>query len=345
MLMNRVLVTVIAAIAVFGALGYFMVMHTAAGQDFLLSRAVNAQSGGGETPPDGIRVLVCGSAAPLPTVGREQACLAVLTPTHYFIVDAGPGSANTIGLAGLPGERLNGVLLTHYHSDHIAAIPTINLTSWVAGRQGPLKVYGPPGVARIVTGFNEAYALDRQYRTAHHGEDFMPIAYGVLEAVEQPIESVQQLGELTITSFLVDHSPIEPAVGYRFDYKGRSVVITGDTIVTDRLREMVEGADLLFSDALSLPIVRTLEKAAEQRQPRLAKVLFDIQDYHAAVTDVAELTRTSGVGMTALYHMVPGPRNALMENIFEREIEDNMLLTQDGMWFTLPVGSDEILID
>jgi ribonuclease Z len=174
----------------------------------------------------------------------------------------------------------------------------------------------------------------------------MPIEYGVLEAAEQPIESIQQLGELTITSFKVDHSPIDPAVGYRFDYKGRSVVITGDTIVTDRLRKVVEDADLLFSDALSLPIVRTIQDAAEARgQPRLAKVLFDIQDYHAAVTDVAELTRTSGVRMTALYHMVPGPRNALMENIFEREIENNMLLTQDGMWLTLPVGSDEILVD
>jgi ribonuclease Z len=344
--MQRVLIAVIAAVAVVGGLSYFIVMHTAAGQDFLLSRAVSIQAGGGEPPPDGLRVLVCGSAAPLPTQGREQGCLAVLTPDHYFIVDAGPGSANTIGLAGLPGERLNGVLLTHYHSDHIAAVPTINLTSWAAGRQGPLEVYGPPGVERIVNGFNEAYALDRQYRTAHHGEDFMPTEYGMLEAVEQPVESVRQLGELTITSFAVDHTPIDPAVGYRFDYKGRSVVITGDTIVTDRLREMVDDADLLFSDALSLPIVKALQEAAAARgQQRMAKVLFDIQDYHASVTDVADLTRTTGVGMTALYHMVPGPRNALMENIFEREIEDNMLLTRDGMWFTLPVGSDDILIE
>ena len=344
--MRRFLITAIGVVAVAGTLGYYMVMHTAAGQDFLLSRGVSAMAGGSEPPPDGIRVLVCGSAAPLPTEGREQGCLAVLTPTHYFVVDAGAGSANTNGLAGLPGQRLNGVLLTHYHSDHIAAIPTINLTSWAAGRQGPLKVYGPPGVERIVYGFNEAYALDRQYRTAHHGEDFMPIGYGVLEAVTQPVESVQQFGDLTITSFTVDHSPIDPAVGYRFDYKGRSVVITGDTVITDRLREIVADADLLFSDALSLPIVQALQNAAAARgQPRLVKILIDIQDYHAAVTDVAELARTSGVGMTALYHMVPGPRNALMENIFEREIEDNMLLTRDGMWFTLPIGSDGILID
>lgn len=80
-------------------------------------------------------------------------------------------------------------------------------------------------------------------------------------------------------------------------------------------------------------------------QPRLVNILHDIQDYHATVTDIAELTRSTGVGMTALYHMVPGPRNALMENIFKREIEDNMLLTEDGMWFTLPPGSDAIFIE
>ena len=343
--MNRILTTVVAAVVVLGALGYFTVMHTAAGQDFLLSRGVSAMAGGSEAPPDGIRVFVCGSAAPLPTEGRAQACLAVVTPHHYFVVDAGSGSANNLGLARLPGERLDGILLTHYHSDHITDIPTINVISWAAGRQEPLKVYGPQGIEGVVSGFNLAYALDRHYRTAHHGKEFMPMAFGELEAVHFPVESALEFGELTVMSFVVDHSPVHPAVGYRFDYKGRSVVISGDTIITDRLHEVVDDADLLFNDALSLPIVRTLQEAAAQGQPRLAKILFDIQDYHASVADVAELTRTSGVGMTALYHMVPGPRNALMENIFEREIEDNMLLTRDGMWFTLPVGSDEILVD
>lgn len=105
--------------------------------------------------------------------------------------------------------------------------------------------------------------------------------------------------------------------------------------MTDRLREVIDDADLLFSDALSLPIVNAMEVAAGNGgQPRLVHILKDIQDYHASVTDIAELTRTTGVGMTALYHMVPGPRNTVMENFFRRELEDNMLLTEDGMWFT-----------
>jgi len=58
-----------------------------------------------------------------------------------------------------------------------------------------------------------------------------------------------------------------------------------------------------------------------------------------------ELTRSTGVGMTALYHLVPGPRKALMENIFRRDFTNNMLLTRDLMWFELPVGGNEIRID
>ena len=340
--MNRFLLVLGVVVVIAGA-AYMFVMKTATGQDFLLSRAATAMAGSTTQTGDGIHVFVCGSAAPLPTEGRDQACLAVRTPDHHFIIDAGSGSGNNIRLSGLPGQALNGVLITHFHSDHIAAIPNINLGSWVAGREGPLKVYGPPGIERVVDGFNEAFAQDREYRTAHHGQDFMPIEYGLLEAVAHPVESTLEFGDLTITSFAVDHSPIKPAVGYRFDYKGRSVVITGDTIVTDRLREVIDDADLLFSDALSLPIVQTLQAAAEANgQTRMAKILVDIQDYHASVADVAELKRLTGVGMIALYHLVPGPRNALMENMFEREMTDGMVLTRDRMWFSLPAGSDAI---
>lgn len=343
--MKRVL-KALAGIAVLLAIAVMVLINTTAGQNFLLKGGVSAAVAQAARSYEGLNVFVCGSSSPLPAPNRAQACLAVITPEHYFIVDAGAGSAANLGLANMPSARLDGVLLTHYHSDHIAELPTFNVVSWASGHEGPLKVYGPAGIQSVIGGFNAAFALDRRYRTDHHGADFMPEDRGIMEAVENPIESTMTFGDLTITSFAVSHSPISPAVGYRFDYKGRSVVITGDTIVTDRLAAITQDVDLLFSDALSVPIVKAMAEAAESvGRDRIAHILVDIQDYHASVTSVAQLAVDANIGMTALYHLVPGPRNAVMENIFKREFQGNMLLTEDNMWFTLPAGSDHIEVE
>ncbi len=342
--MRRVSVAAVVLFALVLA-AYYGAVHTVQGQDALLKRAAGNIARPTDPELSGLRVHVCGSAAPLPAPGRANACIAVLTPEHFFIVDAGSGSANNLGVAQLPLQRLNAVLLTHFHSDHITDLPNININAWATGHQGPLQVYGPEGVSAVVDGFNAALAWDRSYRSAHHGEQLLPPAWGIMEAVEQGTEAVMTFGDLTITVFPAAHEPVAPAVSYRFDYRGRSVVITGDTLVTERLRTMVDDADLLLTDALSLPIIKAMHNgAAAGGQDRIARILADIQDYHASTADVAELTRSTGVGMTALYHLVPGPRNAVMENIFKREFSDNMVLTHDGMEFELLPDSDTITV-
>ena len=121
---------------------------------------------------EGLKVTLCGTSSPIPAPGRAQACVAIETPDHLFIVDAGSGSAATAQLANIPQDKLRGILITHYHSDHISDIGDFNLNSWVAGRQAPLLVIGPEGADRVVDGLNMAYELDRGYRVAHHGADF-----------------------------------------------------------------------------------------------------------------------------------------------------------------------------
>src|SRR3546814_10768349 len=100
----------------------------------------------------------------------------------------------------MPGERINGVLFTHFHSDHIGDLGEFNLQTWGAGRPTPLQVYGPEGVARVVTGFQEAYALDAGYRTAHHGADFLPPA---LEQMQRSEEHTSELQSLMRISYAV----------------------------------------------------------------------------------------------------------------------------------------------
>lgn len=312
-------------------------------QDWMLEKAVTAQIArpSAMSSYDGLKVFLCGTSSPIPAPGRAQACVAVLAGESLYLVDAGAGSAQVAALGRLPLERLEAVFLTHFHSDHIAALPEFNLNSWVAGRPKPMTVFGPVGVSEVVDGLNAAYRLDSTYRVAHHGEELLPPELGVMKSQLIDGGTVLDLGDLTITSFLVDHDPIRPAVGYRFDYRGRSVVISGDTTITPGLIDAAAGADLLLQDSLSLPIVKTLEKASAGS--RMQKILHDIQNYHAHTSDLSGLVEKSGVRQLALYHLVPPPRNALFKKIFSRELPKGTVLTQDGMMFELPADSKDVL--
>lgn len=319
------------------------VWNSRTGQDWLLDAAVTTamKSPSEMTKYDGLKVFLCGTSSPLPDPNRAQACVAVLAGEYLYLVDAGAGSARVAALGRLPLDRLQAVFLTHYHSDHIAALPEFNLNSWVAGREKPLTVFGPDGVSEVVESFNNAFRLDLKYRVDHHGAELLSPELGAMEARLMDAGTTLNLGELTVTSFSVNHDPVRPAVGYRFDYRGRSVVVSGDTIITPALVDAATGADLLLQDALSLLIVQTFERAAGGT--RMEKIFLDIQDYHAPTTDLQGLVERSGVSQVALYHLVPPPQNALFHKIFSRDLPDGTVITSDGMIFELPASSKDIL--
>ncbi len=335
----RFLASLIAAMIVLA----IWVWNSTTGQDWLLERAVTAglERPGRMDDYEGLKIFLCGTSSPLPAPGRAQACVAVLAGESLYLVDAGAGSAQVAALGRLPLERLRAVFLTHFHSDHIAALPEFNLNSWVAGRPKPMAVYGPAGVVEVVAGLNNAYRLDLTYRVAHHGEELLPPSLGVMEAQLMEPGRVFDMGDLTITSFPVDHDPVRPAVGYRFDYRGRSVVISGDATITPGLIDAATGADLLLQDSLSLPLIKSLEKASAGS--RMEKIFHDIQDYHAHTSDLSALVAESGVRQLALYHLVPPPQNALFEKIFSRDLPQGTVLTRDAMIFELPAESEDVV--
>jgi ribonuclease Z len=231
--LKKVFSVAVAMVVLIGAAAA-LVFNVPAAQDAVFKRAATAVLGQTPEPLDGMRVIVCGSASPLGRdLDRAQACIAVVTNEHFFLFDVGARSPLRMAQARLPMARINGVFLTHFHSDHIAALPDVNLASWVQGRPAALDVYGPPGVQSVVDGFNTAYGLDRGYRTAHHGAARLPPELGPMRAHPfDPGEVVWQDDFITVTSFAVEHPPIEPAVGYRVDYRGRSVVTLGHIPVT-----------------------------------------------------------------------------------------------------------------
>ena len=325
-----------------------VVYNLPAGQDALFRAAAKTVMTQPTQPIEGLRVVVCGSASPLGNdPNRAQACIAVLTPDHFFLFDLGARSPIRIAQARLPLNRVDGVFFTHYHSDHIAALPDINLASWVQGRRQSLQVYGPAGIKRIVNGFNEAYALDRSYRTAHHGEELLPSTAGPMTAnAFIPNGVVWADNKLTITAFPVEHPPIEPAVGYRIDYAGRSVVISGDTNAADSLFAAAANADLLLHDALSMTLLGPMiETADELKIPQMPTIMRDVIDYHADSTSLHKRAALAGIKQLAFYHMVPVPANGLAEKMFLRGLPDEIILVDDLHTFDLPDNSSQIIIN
>ena len=156
----------------------------------------------------------------------------IIAGGEFVLVDTGSGSWRKVAVNNLPAQNLSAILLIHFHSDHIGDLGEALMQSWAAGRNHKLEVYGPPGVEQVVAGFEQAYSLDTGYRVQHHGEEWMPRA--AAGAIAQPIKLksneatalVFERNGLKVTAFKVEHDPASSAYGYRFEYRGRVVVVS-----------------------------------------------------------------------------------------------------------------------
>jgi ribonuclease Z len=155
---------------------------------------------------------------------------------------------------------------------------------------------------------------------------------------------------LTITAFVVDHSPVRPAVGYRFDFRGRSVVVSGDTKKNTNLQRFAAGVDLLVHEALNPQLVGLLNRGAERAgRPRLVKITHDILDYHTTPVEAAQIARDAGVGYLLYNHIVPPLPLPSMEEIFLDGVAETwsgpVSVGRDGTLVRLPADSEVIELD
>ena len=345
----------IGALILVGAFIFIRTVFAVQIGSFLFKRAVSQGIAVDATAdlPDGLHVILVGTGSPLPDPMRAGPMTAVLAGDRLFIVDAGGGAARRFGELRLPWTKVEGVLLTHFHSDHIDGLGEVMLQRWAAGGwTTPLPVIGPTGVTAVVDGLNTTYAQDAVYRVAHHGPDVVAPSGqgGTAIPFNRPVMPVTILEDegLTIQAVSVDHSPVEPAVAYRFDYHGRCVTISGDTVKDPRLISLAKDCDLLVHEALHPDMVATIGAALEANgSPRLAQIMADIPDYHASPVDAAESAEEAGVDLLVLSHIVPAQPSRLLYPAYlkgtKSAFSGKTIMGEDGMAFTLPADSKKII--
>lgn len=304
---------------------------------------------------DGLHAGLCGTGSPLADIKRAGPCIAVVAGKHLYIVDIGDGSTRNITLMGFQTGNIDAVLLTHFHSDHISGLGEIMLQRWAGGSNKiPLDVFGPEGVETVVHGFNTAFSLDNNYRVALHGSGTVPPsgAGGIARPFrfgpeEDASVVIIDRDGVKITAFKVDHRPVVPAVGYRFDYKGRSLVISGDTVYSESLLKHSAGVDMLFHEAMSPWMVKMIHDQAHMSPvPSLKRVAADILRYHASPEDAAKIAGKAGVDHLVLYHIIPPLPYPLLNDLFlgdaKKYYKKLITMGADGMLFSLPANSEEI---
>ncbi len=324
----------------------------------LLTQIVNKNVGRNIIPelPDGLHLALCGTGSPFPDPSRAGPCSAIIAGDRLFIIDTGEGSARTLGYMGIPAAKIEAIFLTHFHSDHIDGIGPFLLQRWGVGTfETPTPVYGPTGVDQVVDGFRAAYVLDFGYRVAHHSPKIMPPGGSGGKGMPFALPPVGQGDQivllddkgLKVTAFRVDHAPIDPAVGYRFDYKGRSVVITGDTKKTPSVQAIAQGVDILVHEALQPKLVKLLETGfANQNMGNMSQVMRDILNYHTTPEEAAAQAAAAGAKELVLNHIVPPLPLRFAYPAFLGDAasfyDKPITVGEDGMFFSLPANSTVI---
>lgn len=301
--------------------------------------------------PDGIHVLLCGAGSPLTDSKRSGPCLAVQAGTHLFVIDAGTNGARNLGRFSVAQGRVEAVFLTHAHSDHIDGLGELGMLRWVAsGSEHPLPVHGPPVIEDVVAGFNQAYRADFDYRVAHHGADVVRPGGSGLEADSFPLPEDGELRAVLetedgvrVSAFAVSHDPVCEAVGYRIDYRGRSIVVSGDTTYSNNLIAHARGVDLLVHEALSTVLAEQIAAAAESvGNTRMAAIMRDVLDYHTTPTQAAQAASECGAEQLLLYHIAPPLPTPAVERIFLSGVADiydgKVILGEDGTLISLPLA-------
>ena len=213
---------------------------------------------------DEMRIVACGTGMPTARASQAASCwLVELGNGDKFLFDAGTGSAERVASMHIPYDYLNKIFISHLHTDHFGDFAAYFIGGWVAGRQGPLHVYGPSGsrpelgTKYAIEHWEKALSWDVEGRAGR-----LPASGGevIVKEFDYTAENqvVYQENGVTIRSWPANHV-IDGSVSYSLEWNGLKFVFGGDTYPNKWFDEYAKDADLAIHECF-IDVPNMIEK-------------------------------------------------------------------------------------
>lgn len=272
-----------------------------------------------------MKVTLLGTGNPRPRIDRFGPSILVEAGKETLLFDCGRGATIRLSQASVPFSSVTALFLTHLHSDHVVGLPDLWLTGWIMGRHVPLQVWGPTGTVDMLKGLEQAYAFDVHMR--RDVDEQIPAQGAVLMGKDIGEGVVYENNGVKVTAFLVDHGPVRPALGFRVDYQGHAVVLSGDTRPSENLIKFSRGTDLLVHEVFDPEAYREVGNSLTPEQRKR------VQEHHSTPEE-------AGTVFTKV-----APRLAVYSHIAPPDVPDVVPHTRKTYSGPLEVGEDLMTIE
>jgi ribonuclease BN (tRNA processing enzyme) len=254
---------------------------------------------------NGTKLVLLGTAAgPVPGRSREMTSHVMLSNGTAYVLDCGMGVTNQYARTGIPFKALKSIFITHHHADHNIEYGPLLVVGWIQGLPLDVRAFGPPPLKQMTEDFMRAYKQT---------VDFWAEDFHMKPLTSVNVQEISAAGPVTqdenvkVSAILVEHPPVKPALGYRFDFKDRSIAFSGDTAPLEAVAEMAKGADVLVHETMYLPAVETFIRGLiAQGQPvNFDAFMAHMKADHTPSEDVGRIAQEAGVKTLVLSHLTP----------------------------------------
>lgn len=253
----------------------------------------------------GTKLVLLGTAAgPVPGRTRQMTSHVIFSDGAAYVLDCGLGVTDQFARTGIPFSALRSIFITHHHADHNVEYGPLLVVGWIQGLPLNIRAFGPPPLKQMTDDILRAYKTTIDF----WAEDFKMKPLTAVEVKEiSAVGPVMQDDIVKVTAAVVEHPPVVPSLGYRFDFKDRSIAFSGDTAPSEAVAKMATGADVLVHEAMYVPAVEAYIRAqvAKGRPVKVDDFMAHMKADHTPLEDVGRIAQEAGVKTLVLSHLTP----------------------------------------